>query len=231
MKITIINGSPKGDRSDTLKITKAFLRGMDKNAEDDESTCNTIIINTMKVNVKPCLGCYCCWHNTPGLCVQKDDMKNILDRISDSDLVIWSTPLYCYSVPANCKAVIDRLLPLSSPTQYTDENGDTHHPCRKENLTQHILISGCGFPDREGNYDGLVFQFQRMFGKDTTMILCPEAPMLSAPEAAVVTEPYLAIVEKAGNEFRTRGKITDETMAELSRLMIPAEQYRKIVNG
>lgn len=243
MKITVINGSPKGERSDTLKITKAFLRGMGENSanahtmgiakktESSDITDPIVIIDTMKVDVKPCLGCYCCWHKTPGMCVQKDDMKNILDEISASDLIIWSSPLYCYSFPANCKAVLDRLLPLSSPRQYKDEKGNTHHPRRNEHRVQHMLISGCGFPDREGNYDGLIFQFQRMFGKDATMILCPEAPMFSVPEAAVVTEPYLALVEKAGSEFKTGGKTTDETLAALSLLMIPADEYRRIANG
>ena len=36
MKILLINGSPKGDRSNTLKLSKAFLEGIleiDKDAE------------------------------------------------------------------------------------------------------------------------------------------------------------------------------------------------------
>ena len=36
MKILLINGSPKGDRSNTLKLSKAFLEGVleiDKDAE------------------------------------------------------------------------------------------------------------------------------------------------------------------------------------------------------
>ncbi len=222
MKITVINGSPKSEKSDTLKITQAFLRGMNESAQ---------IIDTMKEKIQPCLGCYGCWNKTPGTCVQKDGMEKILEKISTSDIVIWSTPLYCYSFPANCKALIDRLLPLSSPKQNADKNGSTHHPCRSEKRAQHVLISGCGFPDREGNYDSLIFQFQRLFGKNTPMILCPEAPMFSAPEAAVVTVPYLALVQKAGSEFKTSGKITDETMEDLTHLMIPADEYRKIVNG
>ena len=48
MKILVINGSPRGEKSVTLKITRAFLEGMGESAE---------IIDTMRVNVKPCLGC------------------------------------------------------------------------------------------------------------------------------------------------------------------------------
>lgn len=68
MKITVINGSPKGERSDTLKITKAFLKGMKEEAD---------VIDTMKEKVNPCLGCYSCWTRTPGVCVQKDGMEKI----------------------------------------------------------------------------------------------------------------------------------------------------------
>ncbi|MEN6340292.1 MAG: hypothetical protein ABFD03_09225 [Clostridiaceae bacterium] len=51
MNILVINGSPRGERSVTLKITRAFLEGMGETAE---------IIDTMQVNVKPCLGCLSC---------------------------------------------------------------------------------------------------------------------------------------------------------------------------
>ena len=80
-------------------------------------------IDTMRVNVKPCLGCYACWRMTPGKCVQQDDMAGILDRILESELVIWSTPLYCYSVPSNLKVIYDRLIPLGTMEQRVDEEG------------------------------------------------------------------------------------------------------------
>ena len=75
MKILVINGSPRGEKSVTLKITRAFLEGMGESAE---------IIDTMQVNVKPCLGCLSCWWKTPGVCAQKDDMADILKRLLES---------------------------------------------------------------------------------------------------------------------------------------------------
>ena len=35
MKILVFNGSPKGDRSDTMCITRAFLAGMEAAGEQD----------------------------------------------------------------------------------------------------------------------------------------------------------------------------------------------------
>ena len=75
MKILVINGSPKGERSDTMKVTRAFLEGMGETYD---------YIDTMRVNVKPCLGCYACWFQTPGKCVQNDDMPGAPPKPSRS---------------------------------------------------------------------------------------------------------------------------------------------------
>lgn len=217
MKILVVNGSPKGERSDTLKITNAFLEGMGEPAE---------YVDTMKVDVKPCLGCYSCWRETPGKCVRQDDMAGILERVLESDLVIWSAPLYCYSVPSNCKALFDRLLPLALPAQNVDKSGRTYHPGRQEIHTKVMLISGCGFPDRAGNFDALIFQFQRMFSDACPMILCVEAPLLSVGEAKPLAERYLALAKQAGAEYKRTGRISNETQAALDAPMFPPEEYR-----
>ena len=72
MKILVINGSPKGERSETMKVTRAFLEGMGETYD---------YIDTMRVNVKPCLGCYACWFQTPVKCIQQDDMAGILEKL------------------------------------------------------------------------------------------------------------------------------------------------------
>ena len=222
MKILVINGSPKGERSETMKVTRAFLAGMGETYD---------YIDTMRVNVKPCLGCYACWFQTPGKCIQQDDMAGIMEKLLASDLVIWSTPLYCYSVPSNMKALYDRLIPLGSHTQSVDEAGGTYHPGRQEITTNIMLISGCGFPNRENNYEAMDFQFDRMFIKDCPRIYCLESPLLGIPEAKPVADVYLEHVRKAGEEFRATGRISSETQALLDAPMIPPDVYRARING
>ena len=217
MKILVINGSPKGERSDTMKVTRAFLEGMGETYD---------YIDTMRVNVKPCLGCYACWFQTPGKCIQQDDMAGILEKLLASDLVIWSTPLYCYSVPSNCKALYDRLIPLGTPAQEVDENGTTYHPGRQKIHTQIMLISSCGFPDFQNNFDGMDFQFNRMFSKDCPRIYCVEAPLLNVPEAKVLADAYLAAAKRAGTEYKVGGAISAETKAILDAPMLPPDVYR-----
>jgi len=222
MKILVINGSPKGERSDTMKVTRAFVEGMGE-------TYDTI--DTMRVNVKPCLGCYACWRLTPGKCVQQDDMAGILDQILESDLVIWSTPLYCYSAPSNLKALYDRLIPLGTMEQRADEQGGTYHPGRQEIRTQIMLICGCGFPNRENNVEAMDFQFNRMFSPTCPRIYCVESPLLGIPEAKPVADAYLGYARRAGAEYQATGKIGAETQALLDAPMIPPEVYRAQINA
>lgn len=222
MKILVINGSPQGEQSVTMRITRAFVEGMGETYD---------YIDTMRVNVKPCLGCYACWRVTPGKCVQQDDMAGILDRILESELVIWSTPLYCYSVPSNVKALYDRLIPLGTMEQRVDEQGGTYHPGRQEIRTQIMLISGCGFPNRENNYEAMDFQFDRMFSPTCPRIYCLESPLLGIPEAKPVADQYLEYARRAGAEFKATGKISAETQALLDAPMIPPDVYRAQINA
>lgn len=216
MKVLVINGSPKGKASDTLCVTHAFLEGLGEDAEE---------LVARELHIKPCLGCFGCWDKTPGKCVQQDDMQSVFAKIYASDLVIWSAPLYCYGFPAPAKAIIDRLLPDCLPQQVTDAEGRTAHPSRMQTAPRMMLISGGGFPDREGNYDGLIFSFRRLFG-DSPMIITPESPMFHVPSARPLTDRYLAFARKAGEEMRTLGAISSETQAVLDTPMIPPQAYR-----
>ena len=55
-----------------------------------------------------------------------DDMREILGQIPDSDLLLFSYPLYCYGMPAMLKNLVDRMLPLSSMAM-EDVNGRYVH--------------------------------------------------------------------------------------------------------
>ena len=55
MKILVLNGSPKLDKSDTMHITRAFLEGMKEAASQDIH-----IINTVDQHIEYCTGCFSC---------------------------------------------------------------------------------------------------------------------------------------------------------------------------
>ena len=141
MKILVLNGSPKRDKSDTMHITRAFLDGMEKAAPQDIH-----IIHTIDQHIDYCTGCFSCMRNG-GTCIHNDDMKAILEEILDSDLLIWSFPLYCYGMPAPLKALLDRTLPLSSMAM--QKVGDRYEHVEQADFShlKYLMICGCGFPN------------------------------------------------------------------------------------
>ncbi len=63
------------------------------------------------------------------------------------------------------------------------------------------------------------------------MVFVPEAPMLNVPAAASLADPLLAGFEKAGEEYVQTLTLSEVTVAQLEKPMIPKEAYIQIVNG
>ncbi len=224
MKILMFNGSPKTEKSDTLLITRAFLEGMKEVAEQDIHE-----VNIIDRNIEYCRGCFSCMRNG-GKCILNDDMGEILKEIPEKDLLIFSYPLYAYGMPAPLKAMIDRLLPLTS-MEMREVGGSYRHVGQKDlSHLKYVMICGCGFPNSRHNFEPAVAQFKKLFPSDHTIITIPESPMFNAPEAASVTAPRLELVKEAGRQYAGNYCISESLLNEIMSPMIPEELYAKIVN-
>lgn len=224
MKILVFNGSPKKDKSDTMHITRAFLEGMCEAGAQDIH-----VINLIDSHINYCHGCFSCMRNG-GNCVHDDDMKEILERITRSDLLIFSFPLYAYGMPAPLKAMVDRLLPLTTMEMQRVEESYRHVGQNELSHLRFLMICGCGFPNIRNNFEPAVAQFKKMFPANHTAITISESPMFNSPEAEAVTVPRLELVKKAGKEYAGNFCITDELLKVISTPMIPEDEYARIVN-
>ena len=100
-KILILSGSPrKGGNSDIL--CDEFMRG----AQDAGHTVEKIFIRDQKIGY--CNACYACRES--GVCVLKDGMQEVLEKMAWADVIVMASPVYFYSIDAQMKAVIDRTL-------------------------------------------------------------------------------------------------------------------------
>ena len=225
MKILVINGSPKREQSDTMHMTRAFLEGMKETADVQVTT-----IHAIDKRIEYCTGCFACMHNG-GTCVHDDDMRGILEEMLKSDVLVFSFPLYCYGMPAPLKALIDRILPLSSMSM--EKVGDRYEHVGQADFShlRYVMICGCGFPNSRHNFEPAVAQFRLLFPCDHTILTVPESPMFNAPEAKPVTEPRLARIREAGRAYAETGAIPEALMNEIGSPMIPEEVYAAIVNG
>lgn len=224
MKVLVINGSPKGERSNTYQLTKAFLAGMGESGDPLELQ----ELSVSRLDLRPCLGCFSCWSKTPGQCCIADDMAQVLEKLLWADVTVWSFPLYYFSVPGPLKNLIDRQLPLVLPFMSPDggETGSGSHPTRYDmSGKKTVVISTCGFHTAEGNYDGVRSLFDHECGKGNyTALFCGQGELFRVPEVKRRTEEYLGYVRQAGKEYMTGG-VSPETWEKLSQPLFPREVF------
>ena len=110
--IVLLSGSPrKGGNTDSLAA--AFRDG----AESVGKTVTLFRVADMEIG--GCLGCGHC-HEEIGVCVQNDDMTQILTALRRADAIVFATPIYFFNVSAQLKSAIDRtyaLLRENRPTK------------------------------------------------------------------------------------------------------------------
>ena len=212
MKILLINGSPKGGASNTRRLSGAFLDGIGRaSATEVREICPA------KMNIRPCIGCFACWNKTPGQCCQQDDMASVLESMLWADVIVWSFPLYYFSVPGPLKNLMDRQLPMVLPFMNRD-SASGGHPSRYDmSGKRHVVISTCGFYTTQGNYDGVNALFDHICGKGNyTSIYCAQGELFRVKELSARTDEYLGWAAEAGVEF-ARGGISRETSKRCRR--------------
>jgi multimeric flavodoxin WrbA len=102
MKILCIQGSPrpKGNTAKVLAWVMAELRRLGHQVEH---------VSVGKGQIRPCRSCYGCKKtlDRPG-CTIKDDGNAIFQRMIEADAVVLASPLYCWGISAQLKALVDR---------------------------------------------------------------------------------------------------------------------------
>lgn len=101
MKILVVTGSPrKGGNTEIMAETFAEAAR--------ERGHEVPVWKLSEKKVEPCLGCeYCVSHG--GVCVQQDDMNEILKDVRTTDMLVIASPIYWFDVSAQTKCFIDRL--------------------------------------------------------------------------------------------------------------------------
>jgi len=99
-RILILAGSPRKN-GNSAALCRAFAQGAEKSGHQVE----TIFLRDKKIGY--CLACYHC-KKSGGICIIKDDMADILDKMNAADVLVMASPVYFYSIDAQMKALIDR---------------------------------------------------------------------------------------------------------------------------
>ena len=100
-KIVVITGSPRKN-GNSFAMTDAFIQA----AEAKGHTVTRFDAAMQKVG--GCRACETCF-KTGKACSFDDDFNTIAPAILEADAVVFTMPVYWYSIPAQIKGVIDRL--------------------------------------------------------------------------------------------------------------------------
>ena len=224
----IVYGSPRLKKSGSFHLGENFAIGLKKGGIKIEE----IMIH--KKNIKPCLGCFSCWTKTPGKCIQHDDMEEILSILDNADLIVYSIPLYIYSVPGPVKTFLDRQLPLSEP-YLVNKGGITSHPRRnKGKILKFFVLSVAGFPEKS-HFDAMISMFKKL-SKERFLgeILISGANSMSEDSAQNNYVELYELIQQAGYEISKNERVPESLLKQIDDLTSfspeQIENYNKVGN-
>ena len=221
MKVTVFIGSPRGRTSNSHKIVEPLLEGA------REGGAETTEIFLIEKEIKYCRGCFSCWATTPGVCIIKDDMADLINLYLESDYAGIATPVYGMYMTALMKNFYDRLLPLATPQIHKNEDGSFYHEGCVMKFPRQFLISNSGFPGEHN------FEILKNFYKMVNPVLevyrnCGEilsSPVIENSPINAKIAQFKSALKKAGYEMVTKGQVSKETVEQIHLELVSDEEY------
>lgn len=177
--IIVLTGSPRaGGNSDLL--ADAFIKGA------SEAGHEVVKCEAGKKNIIGCKACDTCYSKGKP-CSFDDDFNRIAPLIEKADMIVFVTPLYWFTFPAQLKAAIDKT--------YSFIIGG------KELKIKESMLLVCGEDDDESAFDGIISTYKRIADyqkwTDRGRLIVPGV----LNKGDILSTKYLAIAEKMGNNI------------------------------
>lgn len=102
-KVLIISTSLRGGSNSDL-LAKECEKGAKEAGHEVE------FISLKDKEIKFCIGCLTC--QKTGVCVIKDDVADIMEKVKNAEVIVYATPIYYYEMCGQMKTFLDRLNPL-----------------------------------------------------------------------------------------------------------------------
>ncbi|MFZ5453805.1 MAG: flavodoxin family protein [Thermodesulfobacteriota bacterium] len=225
MNIVAFSSSPRDNQtSKTELLLQNFLEG----ARQAGAVVETHYLREYRI--KYCLGCFGCWLQNKGRCVQQDDMTGeLFGHFLEADLVVLATPLYHFNMNARMKSFLERTLPMMDPI-LTDQGERASHPFRMTRVPKIMVLSVCAFPENY-NFQALSLNMRMLFGKNLVAeIYRHSSEFLTLPRLQPQVEKVLAAVVQAGSEVVSQGRVSQETMNAVTQDLASRETLIQLAN-
>lgn len=121
MKALFVNGGPRKQWS-TFKMLESAMKGAESAGAETE------MIHLYDVHFNGCMSCLACKMKnakTNGVCAIKDNLRPVLEKAHDADVIVIGSPIYFSDVTGVTRAFMERLMyPVLSYNPKTDEAGN-----------------------------------------------------------------------------------------------------------
>ena len=228
MRILVIRGNPRKN-GHTQYITDLVVKGaLEAGAEIND-------IDLHKKTINECIGCYDCWTQSPGKCIFRDDMDELLNLLIAADIVLCSTPLYAYNMSNSMKIFFERTLPLFKQGIVHSPDGLFRNNLRFPDkwVKKSLAFISAGALKSRDNFKGLVSIFSLlangMYMTYSGGLIRPESYLLqfnlAKPKTVKLIETGLL---QGGRELAAEGKFSEETQKKVSTpLSIDTYHFKK----
>ena len=166
-KILILTSSPRKNGN-----TNTIVQWCAQSATDAGGEVECIDIARLNYKSNGCLSCYSCQESDKYECKVKDDANDILERMGDFDMVVYSTPVYMFGPSAQLKLLLDRMFSL---VKFDPETGDPIFKSTGQ-VTALIATAGGGINDGLDLTDQSFKSIAAFSGSSYLSLLVPEAP-------------------------------------------------------
>ena len=171
MKAIFVNGSPRKNKN-TADMLQSVMRG----AQEMGAECE--MVHLYDIDFKGCKSCFACKLKNSkcnGVCALKDDLRPVLERCREADVIVLGSPVY-YSYPTGeLRSFMERLcFPVGT---YLYENGK--HITLRNKVIPTAMIFTMNCPEdymKQINYPTLLEENTKVmadiFGYSETLYAC-----------------------------------------------------------
>jgi len=220
--VIAINGSPKMEKGNTVKILKPFLEGMETAGASVE------LFYAKRLNVRPCDGELYCWTKKPGQCYIDDSMQSLYPKLRDADIIVLATPVYI-PLPGEMQNLLNRLVPLMEPTLKW-RNGRTRLSGFRADvkISKFVLVSTSGWWEMS-NF-GTVLRIVKELANDLNVefagaLLRPNFYYMS--ENKEKAEKIFEAAKQAGTQLIKEGRMSKDLLEVICQPLISQEKWRR----
>ena len=135
-----------------------------------EAGAETELIHLYDYDFKGCMSCFACKlknAKTNGVCAIRDDLRPILEKAHDADVIVMGSPVY-FSYPTGVlRSFMERLFfPLNSYNPKIDENGEMQSSLLGKYVPT-AMIYTMGVPTEQMAKDG---HYPEIFGENARFL-------------------------------------------------------------